>query len=230
MLSADNKYSQKQLLLNMEEIAGTYDADMREMFKPLLLARKTLSKKCGEDAFDEWIGELKELHDKLDTNEVDIIYRVLAILFYKHEADITAQKHSIEDIIDGIDLNIVCYYDHYYNEEMQVMAIRAKAIEMLDKRNKILMDIAESTVSPHTRIMALKALDSYINSCLLPQSPNAINVYGQTAIDLSQNKQVAAFNIDELMGQGDDEFRKYLRSKKSTNEVEEIRTIENASN
>jgi len=213
----------------MDTIAKENGANMRELFNPLIMARARLTNKCSDEAFTEWLDKLKQLHDKLDTEAQDIIYRVISILFYKHDAEIMKQNRTVDEIINTVGLDTIQYYGHYYNEEMQTVSIQSKAIEMLTKRNRILMEIAENKAESATaRIKALAGLDSYIDSCLTPSGPKAINVYGQTAIDMSSGKQVAAFNLDKLGGQGDPDFKRFIRGAvQKKEEIDEIEVMAN---
>ena len=228
MLDQTNKYSQKQIHIDMDNIANEHNKDKSELFKPLIIARKVLTGKYVEGAYDKWIDMLKGLKSVLehDADELEIIYRVLAILFYRYSEDIADAKYFVEDIIDLVGLDFVEYYNHYTNEEMQYVSIRAKALDMLEKRNKILMQIADNSDSDNVRVQALKALDHYIESCLLPKSPNTMNVYGHdVAIDASTGKEVKAFDISKLQGQGDVGFKKMLNKKKG--EIEEVEEMAN---
>lgn len=227
MLDQINKYSQKQLHIDMDEIATTRDKNKRDLFEPLMVARQVLTGKNDENEYDEWIDKLKSLSAELksDVDDHQIVYRVLAILFYKYPNDI---KYVDEDVLDAVDLDFVEYYNHFTNEEMQYESTRSKALAMLDKRNKILMKIAETSNFDNVRVQALKALDHYINSCLLPESPKAINVYGrEIAVDASTGKSVGTFDINELQGQGDAGFKKMLNKKKG--EIEEVEVMANES-
>ena len=212
----------------METISDSYGVPKRDMFKPLIMARKILTLSCTPEAYSDWIQKLKALNERIiNDDDREIIYRVLAILFFKYEHEIVqTNKHQIEEILDEAELDTVRFYNHFYNDDMRVIAIQTKAMDMLERRNKILFQIADNdNIKPMTRINALKALDSYINSCLLPNnSPSSINVYGHAMIDASHDKQIKSFDMSKLTGQDTPEFKKLIKEKRQ--EIEEIIEIE----
>ena|SRR3990167_111399 len=227
METVNNMYDQKVLHIDMERLAVAYKKPKREIFRSLMLAQKVLTNNCTMKVYEDWITSLKELHGLLiNDDDKTIIYKVLAILFRKYSSEISRNKHNIDQIMDETGLDPVQFYTHFCDDDMKYMAIQSKAMDMLEKRNEILLDIAENSESDSVRVAALKALDTYIVSALEPQSPKSINVYGQALIDNSQGKSVKAFDIDKLMGQGDESFKNYIRNKI---EVDDIKVTENGS-
>jgi hypothetical protein len=211
------------MYLKMDAIAKKQKQGKHVLFKPLIMAREILTSNPAGDKYEEWVDEMKSLVDELHGEKGEIIYRVMAVLLYKYKYEIDKHKHKLEDIIEDIGVDRTEFYSHYYSDDMREDANKAKTIEFHGMRNDMLMSLAENATDDALKYKALVEIGKSIKV----EAPKKVVVNSKNAaVDLSTNKEVGmAFDIDELSGQGDPDFRRRIKGNGST-ELEEIETIE----
>ena len=209
----DNPYAHKQILMRMQALADKYELDRKEMFRPLMLARKVLTNKCEEAAFNSWLASMTELNEVLcKEDDTEIIYEVLAMVFYKFKKEIKAAGQTSSDqIISQVGLEDMAFYEKFYDESMQQYAHYTKAIEMMEKRTELLLEIAEDSLSGGTaRVSALKELTKYAEG-VYASGGQPIHINADQALIGINQSDVGKNDWSKLEGYGDESFRKRLK-------------------
>jgi hypothetical protein len=200
--------------MQMQALAEKYETKRKELFRPLMLARKVLTNKCEKDVYDDWHTEMGEMIGKIYDDDIDIVYRVLALLFFKYSKEIK-KSHDlmIDDFITQTELDDMTFYTHYYDDDMQQYAHASRIVELMETRTDLLLEIAKDRqISGAARVNALKELTSFAENYFSPDgTPININMQqGLVGINAGTG-QGTGFDWSKLGGQDSDTFKDRLK-------------------
>lgn len=209
----------------MEAIAKEHNRERKEMFRPLIVADRYLTKHVVGDILETWKKSVKELYASLtDPAEKNFICLFFAIMYYKYDYEIEAKNRPpVDDFIKETDMDDSIFYRYYYNEEMRRQIQISKNLELMDTKIKALRKIADNeNTKEQNKILAWRDITEHIIKQIRALDAN-INVYTGQAIIAQNNGQLRGVDVTRLLGQGSKEFRSKLK------ELDEINTIENVS-
>lgn len=209
----DNAYIQKVFFLEMDAIATRYGRDRKEMFRALMVVPKYLCSSKYSETLENWKNMVKRLLAELKDEDKDIVYKVLATYCYKYEMELAREDKSyLDNMIKSFNLDGAHFYDYYCDGEIRQYAEECRKTELMDRKIRALMEIAESCESsPFIRMKAWKEIDV----CMKTRGD------GNKGHKGISDKKEKVEDVTKSVGQGSREFRERLK------ELDEIALMEN---